>query len=59
MFEIFSWGKFLHKGMFPYLLAEKCCRGKLCANCFKFSRQKSLYVFEQNFLDLTEIHLTN
>ena len=23
MFEIFSWGKFLHKGMFPYLLAEK------------------------------------
>ena len=40
------------------MFAEKGCQGKLCANCSKFSRQKSLYIHEFSwhlFINLLKI----
>ena len=34
------------------MFAEKGCQGKLCANCSKFSRQKSWHLFI-NLLKIT------
>ena len=40
----------IFKGSLFLNFGRKCCQGKLCANCSKFSRQKSWYIYETFFL---------
>ena len=37
---------------FCSIFCQKCCQGKLCAKWFKFSRQKSWYIYEKFFWTL-------
>ena len=58
---------FLHRMLFNYILAgifigslvkifcRKSCQGKLCANWYKFSRQKSYFFLGSFFINLIEI----